>query len=305
MNMKNKDIISIRDMSKEDIEYILKKSGEMERATKKNKNLLNGYVLSTLFFEPSTRTRLSFESAMNRLGGKIIGFAEPKVSSAAKGETLVDTVKTVERYSDVIVMRHPNEGAARLAADAVEIPLINAGDGANQHPTQTLLDLYTINKEYGKIDGLNIALMGDLKYGRTVHSLATALTHYDVSLVFISPKELAMPSDIKKYLGSKNIAYTEVSEIEEMGKADILYVTRIQKERFVDPAEYEKVKGVYKILPETLEILGKAKIMHPLPRVDEISPLIDTSKNAIYFKQAGNGIPVRMTLLSLVLGVIE
>jgi len=305
MNMKNRDIISIRDMTKEDIGYILKKSEEMEKNMKKNRDLLNGYVLSTLFFEPSTRTRLSFESAMNKLGGRVISVAQAKTSSAAKGETLADTVKTVEQYSDVIVMRHPNEGAARLAADVVDIPIINAGDGANQHPTQTLLDLYTINKECGKIDGLSIAMMGDLKYGRTVHSLATALAHYDVKLTFITPEELKMPSEIKKYLKNKDISYREVSDIEEIGKADVLYVTRIQKERFPDPADYEKVKGVYKILPETLDILGNAKIMHPLPRVDEISPGIDKSENAIYFRQARNGIPVRMTLLSLVLGEME
>ncbi len=305
MNMENRDIISIREMTREDIEYVMGKSEEMEKNMEKNYELLKEYVLSTLFFEPSTRTRLSFESAMNRLGGKIVGFAQAKVSSTAKGESLADTVRTVERYSDVIVMRHPNEGAARLAADVVDIPLINAGDGANQHPTQTLLDLYTINKEYGKIDGLSVAMMGDLKYGRTVHSLATALTHYDVKLVFVSPDALKMPSDIKEYLEDRNIFYKEVSELEEMGTVDILYVTRIQKERFPDPAEYEKVRGVYKILPETLEVLGDAKIMHPLPRVDEISSKIDETKNAIYFDQAENGIPVRMALLSLVLGAIE
>ncbi|MCK4311085.1 MAG: aspartate carbamoyltransferase, partial [Methanomicrobia archaeon] len=232
MNMKNRDIISIRDMTKEDIEYVLKKSEEMEKNMEKNRNLLNGYVLSTLFFEPSTRTRLSFESAMNKLSGKIISVAQAKTSSAAKGETLADTVKTVEQYSDVIVMRHPNEGAARLAADAVDIPIINAGDGANQHPTQTLLDLYTIKKECGRIDGLSIAMMGDLKYGRTVHSLATALAHYDVKLIFITPEELKMPSEIKKYLEDKGISYREISDLEEIGKTDVLYVTRIQKERF-------------------------------------------------------------------------
>ncbi|HDM22984.1 MAG TPA: aspartate carbamoyltransferase [Methanomicrobia archaeon] len=305
MNMKDRDIISIRDMKKEDIEYILEKSEEMEKNMEKNRNLLDGYVLSTLFFEPSTRTRLSFESAMKRLGGEVITVAEAKTSSAAKGETLTDTVKTVEQYSDVIVIRHPNEGAARLAAEAVEIPIINAGDGANQHPTQTLLDLYTIKKEYGKIDGLTIALMGDLKYGRTVHSLATALGYYNVNLIFVSPEELKMPSEIKKYLKSRGIPYREISSIEEIGETDILYVTRIQKERFPDPTEYEKVRGTYKILPETLKLLGNAKIMHPLPRVDEISPKIDRTENAIYFKQARNGIPVRMAILSLVLGVIE
>ncbi|MEA1993139.1 MAG: aspartate carbamoyltransferase [Euryarchaeota archaeon] len=305
MNMRDRDIISIRDMTKEDITYIIEKSEEMEKNMEQNRKLLEKYVLSTLFFEPSTRTRLSFESAMRQLGGKIVGFAEAGTSSTTKGETLADTVRTVEQYSDVIVMRHPNEGAARLAADAVDTPLINAGDGSNQHPTQTLLDLYTINKEYGKIDGLSIALMGDLKYGRTVHSLATALTHYDVNLTFISPETLKMPPEIKKHLERNDIPYREITKLEEIGETDILYVTRIQKERFPDAAEYEKVRGVYKILPGTLNALGSTKIMHPLPRVDEISSEIDKTENAIYFEQAGNGIPVRMAILSLILGVIK
>jgi len=305
MHMKNRDIISIRDFSKDEIEYILGKSHEMEENLEKRRDLLSGYVLSTLFYEPSTRTRLSFESAMNRLGGKVISVAEAKASSVAKGETLADTVKTVEQYSDVIVMRHPNEGAARLAADVADIPIINAGDGANQHPTQTLLDLYTIRKVCGKIDGLSIAMVGDLKYGRTIHSLAVALTHYDVKLTFVSPENLQMPPDIKQHLDDRNVPYKEIAEIEKLGRTDILYVTRIQAERFPHPEEYEKVKGVYRIKSETLEILGDAKIMHPLPRVDEISPEIDHTDNAVYFTQARNGIPVRMTLLSLIVGAIE
>lgn len=305
MHMRNRDIISIRDFSKDEIEYILGKSHEMEENLEKRRDLLSGYVLSTLFYEPSTRTRLSFESAMNRLGGKVISVAEAKASSVAKGETLADTVKTVEQYSDVIVMRHPNEGAARLAADVADIPIINAGDGANQHPTQTLLDLYTIRKVCGKIDGLSITMVGDLKYGRTIHSLAVALTHYDVKLTFVSPENLQMPLDIKQHLDDRHVPYREIAEIEKLGRTDILYVTRIQAERFPHPEEYEKVKGVYRIKPETLEILGDAKIMHPLPRVDEISPEIDRTDNAVYFTQARNGIPVRMTLLSLIVGAIE
>lgn len=305
MRMRNRDVISIRDFTKNDIEYVLDKSAQMEREAAQKRDLLRGYVLSTLFYEPSTRTRLSFEAAMSRLGGKVISVAEAKVSSVAKGETLADTVKTVEQYSDVIVMRHPSEGAARLAADTVDIPVINAGDGANQHPTQTMLDLYTIRKACGRIDGLTIALMGDLKYGRTVHSLATALTHFDVKLAFITPPELQMPADVKRHLDDVGIPYREIAEVEEAGKVDVLYVTRIQAERFPDPAEYEKVRGIYKITPETLETLGGARIMHPLPRVDEISPEVDGSDHAIYFQQTRNGIPVRMTLLSLVLGVWE
>lgn len=305
MGMRHRDVISIRDFTKNDIEYVLDKSAQMERDAADKRDLLRGCVLSTLFYEPSTRTRLSFEAAMSRLGGKVISVAEAKISSAAKGETLADTVKTVEQYSDVIVMRHPSEGAARLAADTVDIPVINAGDGANQHPTQTLLDLYTIRKACGRIDGLTIALMGDLKYGRTVHSLAAALTHFDVKLAFITPPELQMPADVKHHLDKVGIPYREIAEVEEAGRVDVLYVTRIQAERFPDPAEYEKVRGIYKITPETLQVLGGARIMHPLPRVDEISPEVDGSESAIYFQQTRNGIPVRMTLLSLVLGAWE
>ena len=305
MRMKDRDIISIRDFTKGDIEYVLDKSAQMERDAAQNRRMLEGHVLSTLFFEPSTRTRLSFEAAMNRLGGRVISVAESKSSSVAKGETLADTVRTVEQYSDIIVMRHPSEGAARLAADAVGIPVVNAGDGANQHPTQTLLDLYTIRKSCGTLDGLSIGLMGDLKYGRTVHSLATALSHYDVKLTFVSPEALRMPLEIKHHFDERGIPFREVARIEEIGKVDVLYVTRIQAERFPDPTEYERVRGVYKLGPDALESLGKAKIMHPLPRVDEISPEIDGTDNAVYFAQARHGIPVRMTLLSLVLGAFE
>jgi len=304
-NMKGMDIISIRDFSRQQLEFILEKSREMEENLSRNHNLLSGYVLATLFFEPSTRTRLSFESAMNQLGGKVISVAEPKATSTQKGETLVDTVRTVEQYSNVIVIRHPKEGSARLAAEAVSIPVINAGDGANQHPTQTLLDLYTMKKACGKIDGLKIAMVGDLKYGRTIHSLATALSHYKVELVFVSPEELRVPDEIKQHLKKTKTPFREIINIEDTGKVDILYVTRIQAERFPDPAEYEKVKGTYRIHSEMLELFGNVKIMHPLPRVDEISPELDSFPNAIYFAQARNGIPVRMAILALVLGVIQ
>ncbi|WP_324736648.1 aspartate carbamoyltransferase [Thermococcus sp. SY098] len=306
---KGRDVISIRDFSKDDIEYVLNTAERLEKELKEKGSLeyAKGKILATLFFEPSTRTRLSFESAMHRLGGSVIGFAEASTSSVKKGESLRDTIKTVEQYSDVIVIRHPKEGAARLAAEVAEIPVINAGDGSNQHPTQTLLDLYTIKHEFGKIDGLKIALLGDLKYGRTVHSLSEALTHYDVELYLISPGLLRMPRHIVEELKEKGVKVYETSDLESViGELDVLYVTRIQKERFPDEQEYLKVKGSYVI---DLEILKKAKemlkIMHPLPRVDEIHPSVDSTKHAIYFRQVFSGIPVRMALLALTLGVIE
>ncbi len=306
---KGRDVISIRDFSKEDIEYVLNTAERLEKELKEKGSLeyAKGKILATLFFEPSTRTRLSFESAMHRLGGSVIGFAEASTSSVKKGESLRDTIKTVEQYSDVIVIRHPKEGAARLAAEVAEIPVINAGDGSNQHPTQTLLDLYTIKHEFGKIDGLKIALLGDLKYGRTVHSLSEALSHYDVELYLISPDLLRMPRHIVEELKEKGVKVYETSDLESViGELDVLYVTRIQKERFPDEQEYLKVKGSYVI---DLEILKKAKetlkIMHPLPRVDEIHPSVDPTKHAIYFRQVFSGIPVRMALLALTLGVIE
>lgn len=297
-----RDVISIRDFTKTDIEKILKKAEKMEIFARNGTNILSGKILATLFFEPSTRTRLSFESAMNRLGGRVIGFAEPSATSVAKGESLRDTAKTVEQYSDVIAIRHPMDGAARLVADAVSIPVINAGDGSNQHPTQTLLDLYTIKKELKKIDSLKITLMGDLKYGRTVHSLVYALAHFKVCLQFLSPKGLEMPQHIKDDLRKRGIEFSEITELRDLD-CDVLYVTRIQKERFPDIEEYEKVKGSYVIGKDTLKYLGNAKIMHPLPRIDEISQDIDDTPNAIYFHQVFSGIPVRMALLCHVLEV--
>ncbi|MBO8174237.1 MAG: aspartate carbamoyltransferase [Thermococcus sp.] len=306
---KGRDVISIRDFSRDDIEYVLSTAERLEEELKEKGSLeyAKGKILATLFFEPSTRTRLSFESAMHRLGGSVIGFAEASTSSVKKGESLRDTIKTVEQYSDVIVIRHPKEGAARLAAEVAEIPVINAGDGSNQHPTQTLLDLYTIKREFGKIDGLKIGLLGDLKYGRTVHSLSEALSHYDVELYLISPDLLRMPRHIVEELKEKGVKVYETSDLESViGELDVLYVTRIQKERFPDEQEYLKVKGSYVI---DLEILKKVKetlkIMHPLPRVDEIHPSVDSTKYAIYFRQVFSGIPVRMALLALTLGVIE
>ncbi|ASJ17270.1 aspartate carbamoyltransferase [Thermococcus chitonophagus] len=308
MDWTGRDVISIRDFSKEDIEFVLSTAERLERELKEKGHLeyAKGKILATLFFEPSTRTRLSFESAMHRLGGSVIGFAEASTSSVKKGESLRDTIKTVEQYSDVIVIRHPKEGAARLAAEVAEVPVINAGDGSNQHPTQTLLDLYTIKKEFSKIDGLKIGLLGDLKYGRTVHSLAEALAFYDVELYLISPEMLRMPKHIVEELKERGVKVYETSDLEAViGELDVLYVTRIQRERFPDEQEYLKVKGSYQV---NCKVLEKAKeelrVMHPLPRVDEIHPEVDKTKHAIYFRQVFNGVPVRMALLGLVLGVI-
>lgn len=305
---KGRDVISIRDFTKEDIEHVLKTAERLEHELKEKGSLeyAKGKILATLFFEPSTRTRLSFESAMHRLGGSVIGFSEASSTSVRKGESLRDTIKTVEQYSDVIVIRHSKEGAARLASEVAEIPIINAGDGSNQHPTQTLLDLYTIKRTFGKIDGLKIGLLGDLKYGRTVHSLSEALTHYDIELYLISPGLLKMPRHIVEELREKGVRIHETGDLEGViGELDVLYATRIQKERFPDEQEYLKVKGSYII---TLELLEKAKetlrIMHPLPRVDEIHPSVDSSEHAIYFKQVFSGVPVRMALLGLTLGVL-
>lgn len=298
-----KDVISIKDFDRDQIEQVLQNAEIMEGFIQ-GTDILQGKILATLFFEPSTRTRLSFESAMKRLGGKVIGFSESTSTSVAKGETLQDTVRIAEQYSDIIVIRHPQDGSARLAAEAVSVPVINAGDGSNQHPTQTLLDLYTIKKELGRIDTLSVGMMGDLKYGRTVHSLAYALSWYDVTLQFLSPPSLEMPVHIKEDLARKSIEFEEISEMEQLKniEVDVLYVTRIQKERFPDIEEYEKVKGCYRITEESLDYIKDAKIMHPLPRVDEIAPEIDEIPNALYFRQAWNGVPVRMTLLASLLG---
>ncbi|OYT55183.1 MAG: aspartate carbamoyltransferase [Candidatus Altiarchaeales archaeon ex4484_2] len=300
-----KHIISIRDFSRDEIDFVLKKSALMEDKLSSSKpvKLMKGRILANLFFEPSTRTRMSFETAMKRLGGKTVGFSVAETTSEAKGETITDTVRVVEGYADVIVLRHPAEGAARVASENIKIPLINGGDGANQHPTQTLLDLYTIQKEYKKIDGLSIAMVGDLKYGRTVHSLANALESYNVKLTFISPRELKMPKRMVNRLRDKNIEVKETTKL-NIGNADVIYATRIQRERFPDLQEFERVKEAY-VLDEI--ILNKLKddaiIMHPLPRVSEISPEIDETRHARYFQQSRNGVPVRMALLCLVCGV--
>ena len=301
-----RDVISIKDFTREEIDYILRISSEMESLVRTGSDVLKNRVMATLFFEPSTRTRLSFETAMYKLGGSVIGFSEPEVTSIRKGENLADTVRVVEKYADIIVLRHPAEGAARFAAEYAEIPVINAGSGAEEHPTQAILDLYTILKEKGRIDGLNIALMGDLRYGRTVHSLAYALSLYDVRLFLVSPELLKIRREVLEDIKSR-IEVLEYSNIEEiLPEVDVLYVTRIQKERFPDLAEYEKVRGSYIV---DLNVLRMAKsdliILHPLPRVEEISVEVDSTPFARYFEQVRNGLVTRMALLALILGAIK
>jgi len=306
MEFEGRDIISIKDFSRDEIDYILKIAKAMEPIAAKGSDMLKGKILATLFFEPSTRTRLSFEAAMHKLGGSTIGFAEVEIASVKKGENLADTVRTVENYADVIAVRHPLEGAARLAAEFAKIPIINGGSGAEEHPTQALLDLYTMMKEKEKIDGLKIAFVGDLRYGRTVHSLAYALSLYNIELYLVSPETLKMRREVLQTI-KERIPVTEKTNLEKIiPLVDVLYVTRIQKERFPDPAEYAKVKGFYKI---DLNTLSEAKkdliILHPLPRVDEIASEVDNTTYARYFQQVWNGIVVRMTLLALILGAVK
>lgn len=301
--MKHKSLVSINDFTLEERTKILNLAEEFEKNPRQN--ILKDYVVATLFFEPSTRTRLSFESAASRLGAKVIGFTDAGSSSVKKGESLKDTILTVSNYSDIIVMRHPREGSARYASEVSPLPIINAGDGANQHPTQTMLDLYSIRKTQGKLDNLEIAFVGDLKYGRTVHSLVIALCDYNTTFHLISPVELKLPSYVKQHIKDKNLNYHQYTELEEaIDKVDILYMTRIQKERFSDPIEYEKVKNAYilskKLLAKTKDNL---KVLHPLPRVNEITEDVDSSTKAYYFEQALNGVYVRQALLSSILGV--
>jgi aspartate carbamoyltransferase catalytic subunit len=306
LNFEGKDIISIRDFSREEIDYVLEIAEAMEPLALNGSDMLRGKILATLFFEPSTRTRLSFEAAMHKLGGSTIGFAEAEIASVRKGENLADTVRTVENYADVIALRHPLEGAARLAAEFAKVPVINGGSGAEEHPTQALLDLYTIMKEKGEIDGLKIALVGDLRYGRTVHSLAYALSNYNVELYLVSPESLRMRREVLEAIREKIQVKEETSLEKIVPLVDVLYVTRIQKERFPDPAEYMKVKGSYRI---SLETLSKAKkdltVLHPLPRADEIASEVDGTPHARYFQQVWNGMVTRMALLALILGAVK
>jgi len=306
LEFRGRDIISVKDFSREEINYILKIAQAMEPVAAKGSEMLKGKILATLFFEPSTRTRLSFEAAMHKLGGSTIGFAEAEIASVRKGENLADTVRTVENYADVIAVRHPLEGAARLAAEFAKVPIINGGSGAEEHPTQALLDLYTIMKEKKNIDGLKIAFVGDLRYGRTVHSLAYALSLYNVELILVSPESLKMRREVLQTI-KERITVVEKTGLEKVIPAvDVLYVTRIQKERFPDPAEYAKVKGSYRIDLETLKDAKENLIvLHPLPRVDEIASEVDNTPYARYFQQVWNGIVVRMAVLALILGAVE
>ncbi|MGD0711788.1 MAG: aspartate carbamoyltransferase [Bacteroidales bacterium] len=301
--MKNKSLISINDYTKEQQIHVLDIAEDFEKNPRQR--LLENYVVATLFFEPSTRTRLSFESAASYLGGKIIGFSDTSSTSVQKGESLRDTIMTVANYSDVIVMRHPKEGSARFASEVSKVPIINAGDGANQHPTQCLLDLYSIRKTQGKLDGLNIAFVGDLKYGRTVHSLVQALCQFNSTFHLVSPTELKLPSSVKMHIKEKNLEYFQYTELDEViPKVDILYMTRIQKERFSDPMEYEKIKNSYVLRNDMLQkTKSNLKIMHPLPRVNEIDEDVDDNKRAYYFQQALNGVYVRQALLTSILGL--
>ena len=306
MEFAARDIVSIKDFSREEIDYVLKMTDSVEPLAKKSSHALDGKVMATLFFEPSTRTKLSFESAMYRFGGNCLGFAEPKSASVQKGENLADTVRVVESYADVLVIRHPLEGAARLAAEFASVPVINAGTGAEEHPTQAMLDLYTIRRELGKIDGLNVALAGDLRYGRTVHSLAYALSLYDINLYLVSPTLLRMRKEVLEEVSGR----IKVQESEELSKVlpkvDVLYMTRIQKERFGSLEDYEKVRGSYRLIASDLsQAKPEMIVMHPLPRVDEIEYTVDNTRHSKYFKQVWYGLLVRMSLVGLVLGALS
>lgn len=303
--MKHRNLVSINDFNKEEILRIVELSAEFENNPKPN--LLDGKVIATLFYEPSTRTRLSFESAVNKLGGRIVGFTDSSSSSVTKGESLKDTILTVSSYSDLIVMRHPLEGSALYASEVATVPVVNAGDGANQHPTQTLLDLYSIKKTQGTLENLNIFLVGDLKYGRTVHSLLMAMSHFNATFNFISPIELKMPDEYKLHLDNLGLKYYEHTDFTEyISEADIVYMTRVQKERFSDPMEYEKVKNVYVLKREMLEnTKANMKVLHPLPRVNEIHTDDDDSEKAYYFTQALNGVFTRQAIISTLLGQIK
>ena len=301
--MNNKSLVSIDDLSTDEMVSILDLAEEFEKEP--IQPVLEGKVIATLFFEPSTRTRLSFESAISRLGGKIVGFTDASSSSVTKGETLNDTIRTVNSYCDLIVMRHPIEGSARLASEIADVPIVNAGDGANQHPTQTLLDLYSIRKTQGSLDNLNIFLVGDLKYGRTVHSLLMAMSRWNTTFNFISPEELKMPLEYKLYLDKLGLKYYEHSDFTDIiNEADIIYMTRVQKERFSDPMEYEKVKNVYVLRNNMLRnTRAKMRVLHPLPRVNEIHTDVDTNTKSYYFQQALNGVYTRQAILTRLLNL--
>ena len=295
-NLTNEEIVSLLD----DAERLLPVAHGEEFLP-----LLQGKILANMFFEPSTRTRMSFETAMKRLGGNVVNLGDVKSSSAVKGETLYDTMRMVDGYCDIAALRHPQQGAAQYAADACGIPIMNGGDGAGHHPTQTLLDLFTIRQSHGRLDGLTVALVGDLRYGRTVHSLSHALARFDCELIFISPTQLSMPTDIVSDLTESGAKITETSDLySAIPDADVIYMTRIQKERFPDDDEYEKVAGIYKLTAADLAgAKGEMIVMHPLPRVNEISPDVDKSRHARYFEQAFNGVVARMALMCKLLDV--
>ena len=306
MKFDGRDIVSIRDFSREEIDYVLDTTDVVEPMASTGSRDLDSKIMATLFFEPSTRTRLSFESAMYRLGGKCIGFAEPKIASVEKGENLADTIRVVENYADVLVIRHPLEGAARLAAEFSGVPVINAGTGAEEHPTQAMLDLYTIRKELGRLNGLSIALVGDLRYGRTVHSLAYALSLYDIRLRLVSPSLLRMKKEVLEEVSQRVTVQESEDLLEIIPDVDVIYVTRIQKERFGSLEDYEKVRGFYRLVANDLSQAKKQMIvMHPLPRIDEIAYDVDATPHAKYFKQVWYGLLVRMSLIGLVLGVLK
>ncbi len=301
LSLVGRDLISMRDFTRDELLAFLDEARAFEDF---REPILLGLVLGSLFFEPSTRTNLSFSGAMQRLGGSVLGFADSKVSSTAKGESLADTIRAVENYCDIILLRHPLEGAARLAAESTGLPVINAGDGTNQHPTQTLLDLYTIQQRRGRLDNLKIAFIGDLKYSRTVHSLIDTLAHFDNELFLISPPTLRIPAEFLEELDARGTVYSEDEDFFAVAKdVDILYTTRIQQERFPDPVEYEKVKNAYRIDREGLQKIGdEITLMHPLPRVNEIATDLDDYPGSAYFEQVRNGVTIRKAVLSMLLG---
>ncbi len=296
-----KSLISIHDFTKAEMLHIMERAAEFERD--QHQTLYRGKVVAAIFFEPSTRTRLSFETAANRLGARVVGFSDADNTSVTKGETLKDTIMMVSNYADLIVLRHPLEGSARYASEVSKVPVVNAGDGANQHPSQTLLDMYSILKTQGRLDGLTITMVGDLKYGRTVHSLLQAMSHFNTRFKFIAPPELQMPVEYKRYLDERGLAYTEHTELaENIDDTDILYMTRVQRERFQDPMEYEKVKNVYELKNSMLKnTRDTMRILHPLPRVNEINADVDNNPKAYYFEQARNGVFTRMAIIDYLL----
>lgn len=304
MPLSFRHLTSTKQLSRRDADAILSRAAEMDKVLAKGKpdDRMHGKILAALFYEPSTRTRLSFETAMNRLGGQVITADGFQFSSLYKGETIEDTIMMVSQYADIIAMRHPEQGSADRAAAVSKVPFINAGDGPGQHPTQALLDLYTISKERGKIDGIKIAMIGDLKFGRTVHSLTFLLGLYDkVQFVYVSPKELKVPEKVTSFLKEKGLSYEETTDFAAAFDCDVMYMTRIQKERFTDASEYERLKHVYVL--HAAQLKGKdATVMHPLPRVGEIETDVDALPNAAYFRQAKNGVPTRMALIDMLLG---